>query len=113
MHLEGHKKSAPSFHGTSVVKAHLLSLVFRYESVGKEGYHSLYKWYQAFEAEHFPDPKGLRDTVARWTLHIYPNCIQAAMALFDVPEAIAVSRTQICNAGSIKELSRLQVKATC
>jgi len=96
-----------------VVKAHLLSLLFRYESVGKEGYHSLYKWYQAFEAEHFPDPKGLRDTVARWTLHIYPNCIQAAMALFDVPEAIAVSRTQICNAGSIKELSRFQVQATC
>ncbi|DBB07470.1 TPA: hypothetical protein ACH3X3_008941 [Trebouxia sp. C0006] len=83
----------------------------RYESVGKEGYHSLYKWYQAFEAEHFPDPKGLRDTVARWTLHIYPNCIQAAMALFDVPEAIAVSRTQICNAGGIKELSRLQAGA--
>lgn len=96
-----------------MVQAHLLSLVFRYESVGKEGYHSLYKWYQAFEAEHFPDPKGLRDTVARWTLHIYPKCIQATMALFDVPEAIAVSRTQICNAGSIKELSRLQVQATC
>lgn len=96
-----------------MVKAHLLFLWFRYESVGKEGYHSLYKWYQAFEAEHFPDPKGLRDTVARWSLHIYPNCIQATMALFDVPEAIAVSRTQICNAGGIKELSRLQVQAIC
>ena len=83
----------------------------RYESVGKEGYHSLYKWYQGFEAEHFPDPKGLRDTVARWTLHIYPKCIQAAMALFDVPEAIAVSRTKICTAGGVMHLTRLQVFA--
>ncbi|KAL3147784.1 hypothetical protein ABBQ32_002515 [Trebouxia sp. C0010 RCD-2024] len=83
----------------------------RYESVGKEGYHSLYKWYQGFEAEHFPDPKGLRDTVARWTLHIYPNCIQAAMALFDVPEAIAVSRTKICTAGGVLHLTRLQAGA--
>ena len=83
----------------------------RYESVGKEGYHSLYKWYQGFEAEHFPDPKGLRDTVARWTLHIYPKCIQAAMALFDVPEAIAVSRTEICTAGGVMHLTRLQVFA--
>ena len=81
----------------------------RYESVGKEGYHSLYKWYQSFEAEHFPDPKGLRDTVARWTLHLYPTCIKSAMAVFDVPEAIAVSRTQICSAGSIRQLPRLQV----
>lgn len=77
--------------------------------MGKEGYHSLYKWYQGFEAEHFPDPKGLRDTVARWTLHIYPKCIQAAMALFDVPEAIAVSRTKICTAGGVMHLTRLQV----
>lgn len=83
----------------------------RYESVGKEGYHSLYKWYQSFEAEHFPDPKGLRDTVARWTLHLYPTCIKSAMAVFDVPEAIAVSRTQICSAGSIRQLSRLQAGA--
>ena len=71
----------------------------------------MYKWYQGFEAEHFPDPKGLRDTVARCTLHIYPKCIKAAMALFDVPEAIAVSRTQICSAGGIKDLSRLQVSS--
>ena len=85
------------------------AVAFRYESVGKEGYHSLYKWYQTFEAEHFPDPKGLRDTITRWSLHIYPNCIQAAMALFDIPEAIAVSRTKLCLAGSIRELSRLQV----
>ena len=86
---------------------HLQFAVHRYESVGKEGYHSLYKWYQSFEAEHFPDPKGLRDTVARWTLHIYPSCIKSAM------EAIAVSRTQICSAGSIRQLSRLQVKFNC
>lgn len=90
--------------------SYLWQWLCRYESVGKEGYHSLYKWYQAFEAEHFPDPKGLRDTVARWTLHIYPKCIQATMALFDIPEAIAVSRTKLCLAGSIRELSRMQVR---
>ena len=77
--------------------------------MGKEGYHSLYRWYQAFEAEHFPDPKGLRDTVAHWTLHLYPGCIRAVMAIFDVPEAIAVSRTAMCVGSQALELTRLQV----
>ena len=31
------------------------------------------------------------------------------MALFDVPEAIAVSRTKICTAGGVMQLTRLQV----
>ena len=85
----------------------------RFEAVGKEGYHSLYRWYQAFEAEHFPDPKGLRDTVARWTLHLYPGCIRAVMAVFDVPEAIAVSRTAMCVGSKAVELTRLQVSMIC
>ena len=86
-----------------------IPLTCRYESVGQEGYHSLYKWYQAFEEEHFPDPKGLRHTLARWSLGIYPNCIKALMAVFDVPEAIAVSRTAMCAGSKAAPLSRLQV----
>ncbi len=39
----------------------------RYESVGQEGYHSLFNWYRAFEAQHFPDPNGMRKVLARLT----------------------------------------------
>lgn len=84
--------------------------VIRYEGVGQDGYHSLYKWYQNFEAQHFPDPAGLRGTVSKWTLSLYPNLIKWVFAVFDVPEAIAVSRNAICAAGgSLASLSRLQV----
>lgn len=38
-----------------------------------QGYHSLYRWYRAFEALHFPDPMGLRQVLERWTLGLYPN----------------------------------------
>lgn len=34
--------------------------------VGDQGYHSLFKWYQEFESEHFPDPAGLRATISSW-----------------------------------------------
>ena len=81
----------------------------RYEELGAEGFHSLYRWYQRFEAQHFPDPAGLRDTIARYTLHLYPGVVQAAMALFDVPEAIAVTRTAMCSA-TAAPLSRFQVR---
>eukprot|EP00884_Botryococcus_braunii_P019296 jgi/Botrbrau1/604/Bobra.0161s0002.1 len=42
-----------------------LEVLIRYESVGAEGYHSLFRWYQAFEAEHFRDPYGLRGKAQR------------------------------------------------
>jgi len=45
--------------------------------VGKEGYHSLYRWYQRFEAEAFPDPAGLRAALQRWTLGAYPGVLKA------------------------------------
>lgn len=82
---------------------------FRYESLGSEGYHSLFKWYQAFEATHFPDPVGLRETIATWTLGLYPNCLKYAMAIFDVPESIAVTRKLLCASG-LSSLSRIQVR---
>ena len=79
----------------------------RYESLGQEGYHSLFKWYQRFEAEAFPDPQDLRGACSRWTGGLYPGVLQAAFALFDVPEAIAVSRSALCQ--GVTSLTRLQV----
>lgn len=86
----------------------LLCATCRYEELGAEGFHSLYRWYQRFEAQHFPDPAGLRELIAKYTLHIYPGVVKAAMALYDVPEAIAVTRTAMCAHG-VASLSRLQV----
>ena len=80
----------------------------RYEELGKDGFHSVYRWYQQFEAQHFPDPAGLRESIAKYTLHLYPGVLKAAMAVFDVPEAIAVTRTAMCS-GSMSSLTRLQV----
>ena len=82
---------------------------YRYEELGKDGFHSLYRWYQEFEAQHFPDPAGLRESIAKYTLHLYPGILKAAMAVFDVPEAIAVTRTAMCS-GSLSSLPRLQVR---
>lgn len=79
-----------------------------YQSVGREGYHSLYRWYTAFEQEHFPDPQGLRRWLASWSLGLYPRCLQWLMAVFDVPESIAVTREIMCS-GEGAALSRVQV----
>ena len=62
-------------------------------------YAGMFKWYQAFEEQTFSQPPGLRDAMRRWTLNLYPGIIKAAMAVFDVVESIAVSRTRICKAG--------------
>lgn len=87
-----------------------IETVIRYEGVGSEGYHSLYRWFQTFEAQHFPDPAGLRGKLSTWTLSLYPNLLKWLFAIFDIPEAIAVSRTAICAAGgSLAALTRLQV----
>ena len=82
----------------------------RYESLGAEGYHSLFSWYQRFEAQHFPDPMGMRETITQWTGHLYPSILKFTFALFDVPEAIAVSRTALCSGTA--SLTRLQVNLT-
>ena len=83
--------------------------VIRYENVGTDGYHSLYRWYRSFEMEHFPDPANVRRVLSYWTFGIYPNSIKWLFALFDVPEAIAVSRTAACaTGGSFAALTRLQ-----
>lgn len=86
-----------------------IETVIRYEQVGSEGYHSLYRWYREFESEHFSDPADLRSVLSKWTFGLYPNAIKWLFAVFDVPEAIAVSRSAACSAaGSFASLTRLQ-----
>ncbi|MEW5320472.1 MAG: hypothetical protein WDW38_011542 [Sanguina aurantia] len=84
----------------------------RHEHLGEEGYHSLYRWYRSYEAEHFPDPMGLRNTLQAWTLGLYPQGLKYCMALFDIPEAIAVTRASMCaRAGGVSHLTRIQAVA--
>ncbi len=50
------------------------------------------------------------------TCHVIESCeyvrgAQAAMAVFDVPEAIAVARATMCSGGGLAALTRLQVRA--
>lgn len=45
----------------------------RFEKVGSEGYHSLWRWYRDFEATQFPDPGGLRASLATFTLGAFHN----------------------------------------
>ncbi|KAJ9567503.1 hypothetical protein OSB04_003469 [Centaurea solstitialis] len=69
------------------------------------GYHTLYQWYRSVESEHFPDPTGLRARMEQWTFGLYPACIKYLMSAFDVPEVMAVTRTNICKNGMVS-LSR-------
>ena len=73
----------------------------RYAGLGRGGYFSFFDFYlHDFEAVHFPDPAGLRSTLRSATLGLYPGALKAAMALFDVPEAVAVGRAAACAAGA-------------
>lgn len=85
-----------------------VEMVIRYEGVGQDGYHSLYRWYRRFEDQHFPDPAGLRSALSTVTFGLYPLAIKWAFALFDVPESIAVARTLMCEAGGLANLTRIQ-----
>lgn len=76
--------------------------------------HTQHRFYREWEREHFPDPQGLRLLLERMTLGLYPGVLKAAMAVFDVPEAIAVTRTAMCAVqGSLTTISRLQVCFVC
>lgn len=90
-------------------------LCFRYENLGNDGLHSMYRWFEDYQDQHFPDPMGLRDMAHKWSLGLYPGVIKAAMAVYDIPEAIAVARNTVCRAGSVAagfaELSRVQLLA--
>lgn len=79
----------------------------RYGDLGAEGYHGLYNWYRAFEAQHFPDPNNVRGKLETFTLHLYPACLKWLMSLFDLPEAVALGRATMCSSG-YNSLNRLE-----
>lgn len=75
----------------------------------------MYHWFEAYQDQHFPDPMGLRDMAHRWSWGLYPGIIKVAMAVYDIPEAIAVARNAVCSASNVADgfagLSRVQVLA--
>lgn len=77
----------------------------RHRLLATSGYHTLYQWYRTVESEHFPDPTGLRARIEQWTFGLYPACIKYLMSAFDVPEVMAVTRSNICKKG-VLSLSR-------
>ncbi|KAF2324413.1 hypothetical protein GH714_013765 [Hevea brasiliensis] len=93
-----------SFFGT-VWNAFMYVLEHSYVSLASCGYHTLYQWYRSVESEHFPDPTGLRSRIEQWTFGLYPACIKYLMSAFDVPEVMAVTRSNICKNGT-ESLSR-------
>ncbi|KAF3446689.1 hypothetical protein FNV43_RR11869 [Rhamnella rubrinervis] len=82
-----------------------VEMCIRHKLLATSGYHSLYQWYQSVEREHFPDPTGLRARMEQWTFGLYPACIKYLMSAFDVPEVMAVTRSNICKNG-MESLSR-------
>ncbi|GKV04679.1 hypothetical protein SLEP1_g16804 [Rubroshorea leprosula] len=77
----------------------------QHKLLATSGYHSLYQWYRSVESEHFPDPTGLRARMEQWTFGLYPACIKYLMSAFDIPEVMAVTRSNICKKG-MASLSR-------
>ncbi|CAN8246430.1 unnamed protein product [Cochlearia groenlandica] len=82
-----------------------IEICIQHNLLANSGYHTLYQWYKSVESEHFPDPTGLRARIEQWTFGFYPACIKYLMSAFDVPEVMAVTRTNICKEG-MESLSR-------
>ncbi|XP_010433954.1 PREDICTED: uncharacterized protein LOC104718003 isoform X1 [Camelina sativa] len=82
-----------------------IEICIQHKLLATSGYHTLYQWYKSVENEHFPDPTGLRDRIEQWTFGFYPACIKYLMSAFDIPEVMAVTRTNICREG-MESLSR-------
>ncbi|GAB4856600.1 hypothetical protein Ancab_014516 [Ancistrocladus abbreviatus] len=82
-----------------------VEMCIRHKLLATSGYHTLYQWYRQVEDEHFPDPTGLRSRLEQWTFGLYPACIKYLMSAFDIPEVMAVTRSNICKNG-IQSLSR-------
>jgi len=80
----------------------------RYDAVSSEGYHSLYRWLQSFLEDHFPDPMGVRIRLEQVTLGIYPRIVKYTMAIFDIPEAVAVARNRMCEQKLWTSMTRLE-----
>ncbi|KAL0017342.1 hypothetical protein SO802_004411 [Lithocarpus litseifolius] len=69
------------------------------------GYHSLYRWHQSMFHRHLPVPIAIQDSIKRWTFGLYPACIKYLMSAFDLPELMAVTRSNICKNG-MESISR-------
>ncbi|CAH2078205.1 unnamed protein product [Thlaspi arvense] len=82
-----------------------IEICIQHKLLATSGYHTLYQWYKSVENEHFPDPTGLRARIEQWTFGFYPACIKYLMSAFDIPEVMAVTRTNICR-GGMESLSR-------
>ncbi|XP_076902544.1 uncharacterized protein LOC143557324 [Bidens hawaiensis] len=82
-----------------------VQICVQHNLLATSGYHTLYEWYRQVESEHFPDPTGLRSRIEQWTFGLYPACIKYLMSAFDVPEVMAVTRSNICKNG-MTSLSR-------
>ncbi|VVB12002.1 unnamed protein product [Arabis nemorensis] len=82
-----------------------IEICIQHSILATSGYHTLYQWYKSVEDEHFPDPIGLRVRMEQWTYGLYPACIKYLMSAFDIPEVMAVTRTNICREG-MESLSR-------
>ncbi|XP_050267239.1 uncharacterized protein LOC126711738 [Quercus robur] len=71
----------------------------RLNLVATSDYHSLYRWHQSMFHKHLPVPIGIQNGLKRWTFGLYPACIKYLMSAFDVPELMAVTRSNICKNG--------------
>uniref|UniRef100_A0A7N2KRU7 Uncharacterized protein n=2 Tax=Quercus lobata TaxID=97700 RepID=A0A7N2KRU7_QUELO len=77
----------------------------RFNLVATTDYHSLYRWHQSMLHKHLPVLIGIQNRLKQWTFGLYPACIKYLMSGFDVPELMAVARSNICKNG-MESLSR-------
>lgn len=79
------------------------------QRLGQDGYHTLYRWFDSFLSETFPDPMKLRWKLTKYTFGLYPTVLKYLMAVYDVPEAVAVARNAICTSSGWNGLNRIEV----
>ncbi|ETV93544.1 hypothetical protein, variant 8 [Aphanomyces invadans] len=73
---------------------------------GDDGVDALYKYYQI----HVPNMVQLRSYDYFSLIPLYSTCVKYILTIFDVPQAVAVYRTDICQAG-FDSLTRSEVLA--
>ena len=83
-----------------------IEVCIRHARLGSEGYHSLYNWFVMSQKDMLcPDSLA---ALQRYSLGFYPKLVQWSMAVFDLPEAIAVTRNTLCTDGAAS-VSRFQM----
>ncbi|KAL0017340.1 hypothetical protein SO802_004409 [Lithocarpus litseifolius] len=82
-----------------------IEFLVRQKLVETSGYHSLYRWHQSMFHRHLQVAIVIQDSIKRWTFGLYPACINDIMSAFDVPELMAVTRSNICKNG-MESISR-------